>query len=248
MPAHATFRAMTVAGLMAASQIAFAFTPAPDKPSNKVTLIEIGDLHEQGTTRVSQQGYVFSAADPAPEDMFMVWRDFSVKESISSDVTPPRKETVARAVANTGNNLSTVILTFLPGTGQTQLEVGRYQSRMRDGLYLDPAAPRLDVSGFGNYFADLGRSDADFEIVELTRGTAGEITSFAANFVLTNAHFPRNPTSYSVSGRFWYNSDALNVISVPEPQTVSLLLAGLSVAGWIRAGRSRRARSASTSS
>lgn len=247
MTSPSIFRAMTLAGLMAASQLVQAFTPVPDKPSDKVTLIEIGNLYEQSTSRLSQKGYVFSANDPAPEDMFMVWRDFSLTESISSDVIPPTKEIVARAVANTGDNLSTVILDFLPGKGQTQLEVGKYQSHMR-GLSLDPDAPRLDVSGFGNYFADLGRSDADFEIVELTRGTGGEITSFAANFVLTNVHFPRNPTLYSVSGRFWYNSDALNVISVPEPKTVSLLLAGLSVASWMRTGRSRRAPSANTPS
>lgn len=239
MTSHAIFRAMTVAGLMAASHIAFAFTPAPDKPSEKVTLIEIGDLYQQGSSGPSNHGFVFRADDPVPEDMFMVWRYFETKE-VTSDEAAPRKGILAHIVANTGNDLSTIDLALWPAKGKSQLEVGKYQSHLI-GYSQDPSAPQLNVSGWGNtYFADLGRYDADFEIVELIRGAGGEITSFAANFVLTNAHFPRNPDLYSLSGRFWYHSDALNVIAVPEPQTVSLLLAGLVVAGGMRTGRARR--------
>ena len=242
MTSHAIFRAMTVAGLMAASHIAFAFTPAPDKPSEKVTLIEIGDLYQQGSSGPSNHGFVFRADDPVPEDMFMVWRYFETKE-VTSDEAAPRKGILAHIVANTGNDLSTIDLALWPAKGKSQLEVGKYQSHLI-GYSQDPSAPQLNVSGWGNtYFADLGRYDADFEIVELIRGAGGEITSFAANFVLTNALFPRNPTPYTVTGRFWYNSDALNVISVPEPQAVILMLTGLAVAGFSQARRGRSASS-----
>lgn len=240
MTSHCIFRAMTFAGLMAASHLVQAFTPAPDKPAEKVTLIEIGNLYAQGSSSPQQEGYVFRSDDPAPEDMPMVWRSFSVKEATSDSATPPRAEIAFRALGNTGNNLSILDVVMLPSATQARLEVGKYQSHASSGSLEDPAGPSFDVSGFGNYFADLGRNDADFEIVELTRDAAGEVTSFAANFVLTNVHFPRVPTPYAVTGRFWYNSDALNVISVPEPQSTALMIAGLAVAAWIRTGRARR--------
>ncbi len=62
--------------------------------------------------------------------------------------------------------------------------------------------------------------NGSFEVLEITRNTNGAITSFSANFRI----------SALTAGRVWYSLET-PVTSVPEPQSVAMLLAALGLLG-----------------
>lgn len=80
-------------------------------------------------------------------------------------------------------------------------------------------------------------SEKRFSIIDLQRDASGQVVSLAASFDIWG-RFARNPQTYQLTGRFWYNSNA--AIPVPEPDSVALLLTGLAATGLI----SRRRKTA----
>lgn len=97
------------------------------------------------------------------------------------------------------------------------LQVGQYLNATRFGFQ------SLDVPGLS--FTGNGRGDNQntgyFDVLEISYGTGGEFSSFAADFT----QFDENNTNWWNRGSIRFNS-SIPLISVPEPHSLALFAIG----------------------
>lgn len=124
-------------------------------------------------------------------------------------------------------------LTFTAGQGQ-QLGLGTYVAAYEHNGQDPDLRLSHDFPAFCPCF-DSGPwlNAATFTIDHLERDAGGKIQSFSASFSSEHVEYWRDPGPYSLAGHIQYN---MPISAVPEPDTIALLLAGLTFAS-VRARR-----------
>ncbi len=215
-------RALTCAFALVGSASSFAITP--DQPSQPQTLLEVLGTY---TTFNPETVYnrTFSPTGP-------IAVDFYLEESKTFDAALGKDASVLlfRILYKGSSRYDVLRLTLDPDN-----EVGDVAWHSIIGT---TSAPDLmyyngDLSN-EQYVATSSR----FSVIDLQRDASGKLVSLAASFDF-KGFYPRNPKTYELTGRFWYNSAA--AIPVPEPDMIVLLLAGLATAGLIARRKTAKA-------
>jgi len=210
-------------------------TLAPDQPSQPLSMIEIVGPYTGSATSAPPYSYVrLASTDPTPPGYsdFFPYRDFAVREAQVYN-------------AQLGKNVSEITLSFrnnqwfgiyqtITFTLDPEHEIGDIE-RHRYNQFVHSGIPDIHVveSQYDTFYPTENR----FSIVDLQRDASGAIVSLAGNFDLWGGVY-RMPDKFHLSGRFWFNLDALNV---PEPDTIALLLAGLATTGVIARRKAAKA-------
>ncbi|MFD1123287.1 PEP-CTERM sorting domain-containing protein [Methylophilus flavus] len=123
-----------------------------------------------------------------------------------------------------------ITLAFSPDTlGLNRLIPGIYENAV--GFPMNTYGPGLDFSNTGQGFNTL---EGRFQIFEIERDSTGRYASLAASFEITG----NNGTSKYITGKLWYNTDVFvgqvgTVSTVPEPESIAMLFAGLGLLGVV---------------
>lgn len=230
------FQTLSCALMLTVCATAQAFTMPSNQPAQPLSMVEFWGPYDRLSTSVNPYYLGLASTDPTPigyDETFFPYRSFTVKETEVYN-------------AQLGKNVSEIKFEFRspPGT------VGNYQNIT---FTLDPDQEIGDVpmhqynqfgsSGLPDIVVNLERFDTfypshnRFSIVDLQRDASGKIISMAGNFDLWGTSY-RQRIDQQLTGRFWFNSAALNV---PEPDTVALLLAGLATAGLLSRRKAAKA-------
>lgn len=111
-----------------------------------------------------------------------------------------------------------ITLSFSSGKN-TQLEPGVYEYAAR--FPFNEPNPGLDFSDTGAGFNSI---EGRFEIFEIEKDATGRFTSFIASFEISEFPFPYGQPV--LGGRIWYSAS-----TVPEPESIAMLFAGLGLLG-----------------
>lgn len=224
------FQALSCALALSVCTPSFAATRAPDQPSHPLSMVELMGPYT-GPASANPNGYLrLASTDPIPPsyrdlDVFP-YRSFAVDETHVYDAHLGK--TVSQITLKFRNPDSLSVyenITFKLDPDHEIGDVARHTYQYNQ--YTSTGLP--DLSAYVFHFGDFYPSQNRFSIVDLQRDASGKIISMAGNFDIWGDVY-RLPSTFQVTGRFWFNSAALNV---PEPDTIALLLAGLATTGLI---------------
>lgn len=207
-------RALTCTFALVGSASSFAI--APDQPSQPQTLLEVlGTYTTFNPEAVGNR--TFSPTGPIAVDFYLEeYKKFDAALGKDASVL------LFRILYKGSSRYDVLSLTLDPAN-----EVGDVAWHSTIGVKNAPDLTYYNRDLSDQQFVD---TSSRFSVIELERDASGKLVSLAASFDF-KGFYPRDPKTYGLTGRFWYNSAA--AIPVPEPDTVALLLAGLATAGLI---------------
>jgi len=221
MPLKKVFRALTCTFALVGSASSFAI--APDQPSQVLSRLEVLAPHIGAATSAATLTNA-SSLDTLPSSSFYM------EESRSFNNQRGKESLTLKFWVSYGYGT----YYFLCFTLDPAQEIGDV------AIHTPGAAGFPEVQYYNSKLSvgDFYTDEKKFSIVDLQRDASGKVVSLAASFDLWG-RYPRDPETYQVTGRLWYNSAA--AIPVPEPDTIALLLAGLGTAGLIARRKAAKA-------
>lgn len=210
MPFKQALQALTFAFALVASAPSFAI--APDQPSQVLSMLEVLAPH---TGAAASAGVLTKASslDTLPASSFYM-------EESRSFSTLLNKEALT---LNFWISYDYGTYDFLSFTLDPDREIGSVAIHAPNAAgYPDVQYANTKLS-YDNFYTDA----KSFSVIDLQRDSSGNVVSFAASFDFWG-RYPRDPQTQQLTGRLWYNSNA--TIPVPEPDSVALLLVGLTIA------------------